>query len=402
MESNDQFRANRSLLRDTMSPTFLNSVAAPSIHSAILDLLHLWRKKEKLAQGRPFQADRDITRGVVDAIFSASLGMEIGLNRAQEEMLSGPHNVNIADDADTPAIFPTSSESPAYTAIRTLVDSLQIGMSSPWPRLTMKLALKLVPSLVAARKHTDKIMVEVLRESWRRVHELGGTKSELEQMKCAADAMVRRDAHSAEKQGRAFQYDNQEIRDELLGFYLAGHETTSTTICWAVKRLATHQDVQGRLRAALRAAYPEADRARRVPTAQEIVEATVPYLDAFVEENHRLGAAIPTMIRRAMRDTVVLGHKIPKGTDVFMMVNGPGFQMPAIPADELMRSGTSQDSKHRYGTWKETDVEQFIPERFLVEDAQNNVRFDPFAGPVLPYGAGLRGCFGKHTMQSSF
>lgn len=356
--------------------------------------MKLWREKIRLSQGRPFQADVDIIRAVVDAIFLVSLGLDLGLNTAQEALLPGLDNIAVSANLDSPVTFPSAKEHRAYTAIRELVNSIQIGMSSPWPKVTMKFVLKFFPSLVTARWYTDNTITEVLRGAWSRVSKVESGEFQVEKAKCAADLMVLREAQQAKKQNRPVQYDAQAIRDELLGFYLAGHETTSTTICWAVKNLTEHQDVQQELRTALRSAHPDAAKTNRLPTACEIVETSVPYLDAFIEENHRLGAAIPTMIRRATRDATVLGHRIPKGTDVFMMVNGPSFQGPALPVDESTRSETSRATKDRYGIWNDDDVNRFVPKRFLVQDQGGYVRFNPFAGPVLPYGAGLRGCFG--------
>ncbi|KAK7735514.1 hypothetical protein SLS53_007427 [Cytospora paraplurivora] len=390
MYGNEEFRANRSLLRDTMSPAFLNNVAAPAIHIAVSDWLQLWHEKIRLAQGRPFSADQDIVRGVVDAIFLVSLGTQLGLSKAQTELLSGFDKINLPAKLDTPTMFPMAEESRTYTEFRTLGNSLAIGLKTPWPRTTLNLALKVFPSLVSARRRTDKAISEVLRGAWER---LSKGQRTADQAKCAADLMVLREAQLAKKQDRKFHYDTQTIRDELFGIYLSGQDSTSSTIRSAIKRLTEHQDVQRKLRLALRNAYPEAAETGRLPTAREIIETTVPYLDAFIEENHRLNPAVATVVRRATRDSIVLGHRIPKGTDVFMMLNGPSFQVPPLPVDEAARSGTSREAKDRYGVWKDEDVGQFMPERFLVKGENGKISFDPSAGPVLPYGSGLRGCF---------
>lgn len=398
MPSNERFHSNRSLLRDTMSPTFLNGVVAPAIHTAVKDLLGLWHEKIRLAQGRPFYAEKDIVRSVVDLILLASLGMRIELSKTQTELLSRIDKANIPPNMDTPVEFPSAEESPTYTAVRTLVDSIQIGMRSPIPKIHMTLALRLYPSLVAAKKRTDKVMTDVLQSAWKKFYDDDNQEA---QILSAADLLVRREAQMARKEKRAIMENGPAIRDELFGFYLAGHETTSTTLCWAVKYLTEHQDIQQNLRKALLSTHKAAAAESRLPTAKEIVESNVPYLDAFIEENHRLGNAIPTTIRRTTRDAIVLGHKIPKGTDCFMISNGPSYQLPALPVDESKRSRTSQDTKDRYGVWDDSDIAKFNPERFLVKDDRGNIRFNPFAGPVLPYGAGLRGCFGTSLIQMS-
>ncbi|KUJ09019.1 cytochrome P450 [Mollisia scopiformis] len=372
MPSNDEFRSHRNLIKDTMSPPFLRNVVAPAIHSAIEDLLELWQQKLRLAQGRPFQADHDLIRGVVDVIMLATLGVQTGLSKSQSELLSETEKLDLSTDINVPPVFPAATESRAYTAIRTLVDSIQIGMTSPAPRMHMNFALKFYPSLAAARKYTDQMMTGVLHTAWQKASRSGQD----DQVTSAVDLLIRL------------------IRDELFGFYLAGHETTSTTLCWAVKHLIVYQEVQEKLFSALKSVHKRAVEEDRLPTAHEIVDAEVPYLDAFIEENHRLGTAIPTVIRRATRDAVVLGHVIPKGTDVFMIMNGPSFQSPALGIAEDKRSATSRDSKDRYGVWNDENVGKFLPERFLAEDEKGITKFNPFAGPVLPYGVGLRSCFG--------
>ncbi|KAK8024541.1 hypothetical protein PG993_012607 [Apiospora rasikravindrae] len=390
MPSNETFRAHRRLIRDTMSPDFLNNVAAPAIHTSIQDLLALWREKIRVAPGVPFAADKDIVRGVVDLIMSASLGEQTNLNKTQTEMLSCLDAVDPPADANALADFPVAEEASVYRAVRTLVDSIQIGMSSPLPRHHMNFALRFYPSLAAARRVTDDLMTRVLAKAWAKFSrgQDGGVVS------TAADLLMKREAQSATKANREVVYDTRAIRDELFGFYLAGHETTSTTLHWAVKRLSHHPDIQSSLRSALWKAYPRAFEEGRLPTAHEMAYSNVPYLDAFIEENHRLGTTIPTIIRRATRDAVVLGHTIPKGTDVFMIMNGPSFQLPALPVEESKRSASSQETRRRYGQWNAADVETFRPERFLTTDEDGRTRFDPFSGPVLPYGVGLRSCFG--------
>ncbi|KAG2000852.1 hypothetical protein GB937_010771 [Aspergillus fischeri] len=371
MPSNDEFRAHRHLIRDTMSPSFLHDVVGPAIHSSTQDLLALWRERARLAQGRPFEADQDIIRNLVDVILVATFGFEVGAIASQTKLISGINKIDLPWNVDVPAIFPTAKDPQAFTSVRTLVDSLQIALRSPVPRQRLTFALKFYPSLVSARRWNKRMMV-----------------------KSAVDLLVQREAQMAKRQNRDVMYDTRVIRDELFGFFSAGHETTSTTICWAVKYLTDHQEVQQTLRSSLKLVHKRAAESGELPTAQEIVKADIPYLDAFIEENHRLGNSIPTVIRITTRDTVVLGHRIPKGTDVFMLTNGPSFQTPAFAVNESARSKTSQESKDKYGVWDASDIERFRPERWLVKDHEGNLRFNPRAGPVLPYGLGPRGCFG--------
>ncbi|KAH7408175.1 cytochrome P450 [Phaeosphaeria sp. MPI-PUGE-AT-0046c] len=395
MPSDNRFYANRSLIRDTMSPAFLHETVAPILHSKTKDLLDLWTAKASLAHGRPFQVDQDIIRSVVDMILLASLGTHTDLTKSQLETVHNIGQVEPQVDIDTPMIFPKTKESETYSAVRELVDSIAIGMSSPIPRHHMTFALRFYPSLWRAGKITSALMSDVLRKAWEKYdNTTHDDRGSIVGRSCAADLIVQREAYLAEKQNRAVIRYRPEIRDELLGFYIAAHETTASTICWAVKHLTKHQKVQNKLRAALKSAFRTAYDQQRLPTPEEIVKSNIPYLDAFIEENHRLGNAIPATIRRTTQDAVILGHKVPKGTDVFMISNGPGYQHPALEVDEQKRSVTSQQTKDRYGVWDRERVSEFRPERFLTMESKETIIFNAYAGPVLAYGAGLRSCFG--------
>lgn len=394
MQSNDTFRAHRHLIRDTMSPAFLHGVVGPAIHASTTQLLALWKKRAELAQGRPFQADKDIIRNLVDVIIKATFGFEVNAVNTQMAVIRNLESIPLPTDSNEPVTFPVADDPEAYTSVRELVDSLEIGMRSPIPRQHLTFALNFYPRLVKARRWNENMMGERLNAAWRT---FSANADQDDQVKSAVDLLVQREAQMAKKEKRDVQYDTRVIRDELFGFFAAGHETTSTTICWAVKHLTRYQDVQLKLRVALRAAHKQAHDEGRLPSAAEIVKADVPYLDAFIEENHRLCTSIPTVIRIATRDTVILGHKIPKGTDVFMLMNGPSFQTPAFEVDEALRSKTCQEQKDKFGIWEEADIGEFKPERWLTRDGGGEVRFNPRAGPALPFGLGLRGCFGKYS-----
>lgn len=245
----------------------------------------------------------------------------------------------------------------------------------------------------------NKLIKERLDHAWKK---FSVSADNDDAVKCAADLVVQREAQMARKEGRPAQWDTAEIRDELFGFLIAGHDTSSTTLCWALKNLSSNQGVQDKLRAALQTAFPRSHAAGELPTAQEISNTRTPYLDAVIEEVHRLNGAAASVIRVATQDTVVLGHRIPKGTDVFMLTTGPDFKLRSIPVDEKVRSTSSQESKDKNGVWDQKNIQQFVPERWLEKDENGNVVFNPRAGPSMPFGSGPRGCFGELFLKVCF
>lgn len=175
-----------------------------------------------------------------------------------------------------------------------------------------------------------------------------------------------------------------------------GVDTTGSTTMWALKYLSENQHAQRRLRTSLHNAFPAATGERRAPTAEEITETRIPYLDAFMEELFRMAATIPAHVRTTTEDTTILGHFVPKGTDVFLAINGPGFSSPAMTVDETTRSETcraTQDVSHK---WPLTDMHLFRPERWLVTDAHgNHESVDLTAAPQMLFSLGPRACFGR-------
>ncbi|KAK5997603.1 Cytochrome P450 monooxygenase TRI13 [Cladobotryum mycophilum] len=392
MPSNDKFKAHRNLIRDTMSPAFLNGVVGPVIHAKTQSMLTLWRERARLAQGRPFEGDHDLFRATLDVILSATFELEAGSIAAQTKLLSRLDTIALPADVDTPVEFPTAKDPQEFTSIRSLLDSVEIALNSPFPTAHLSFALNFYPELSSARKYKDGMIAERVQRAWKK---FGENADQDDKVACAVDLLIQRQAQMAKKENRNLGYDVQAIKGELFGFIAAGHETTSTTICWAVKYLTEYPEVQKKLRSILRATYKRAVDAREPPTAEEIAKTTIPYLDAFIEESHRCGNTVPTIVRHAIRDTTVLGYKIPKGTDVFMLTNGPSYQSPAFSVNESERSKTSHDSKDKFGSWNSSDIHLFIPERWIVKEQNGEERFDPRAGPAHPYGTGLRGCFGS-------
>jgi cytochrome P450/ferredoxin len=148
---------------------------------------------------------------------------------------------------------------------------------------------------------------------------------------------------------------DEEINDEVLTLLMAGHETTATTLAWALHHLAANPAAQQRLFEELSGSFPEGvvdpDRARKLP-----------YLSAVVNETLRL-TPIAVAVPRRLREAVTLaGHHLPAGTTV----------------------GASIYVAHRSLAWERPD--EFEPERFLTGSPS------PFI--FFPFGGGTRRCVG--------
>lgn len=189
---------------------------------------------------------------------------------------------------------------------------------------------------------------------------------------------------------------------QTFGFVIAGHETTSTTALWGMKLLADNPQPQAKLRRCLQATHAEALRTGRSPSIDEITSTNIPFLDAVMEEILRCGGTVPGVDRVALSDTQVFGYHIPKGTSVLMSSMGPGMLEPGFDVDENRRSESSRHAKTegRDRAWDNDDIGKFKPERWLVPapgrtEIDDDSCFDSAAGPLLVFGLGIRGCYGK-------
>ncbi|UNI17558.1 hypothetical protein JDV02_003890 [Purpureocillium takamizusanense] len=373
MESRDpRFRLHREILRDLMSPWFLQEVAAPRVYEKAALLVELWRTKRHKAAGRPFAAGRDLHLATLDMISSVAFGMEESRSSLRAELAAARRSAPA--DAE-PARFPPAPEDPEAEALLDIPDMIAVAQASPFPALAQRLAL-LKPRHARAHWHRRRLL---RRQTERCLDTLAADKHVPD---CALHQLLWREKMAARRAGRPPDFYSPAIRDEVLGYLLAGHDTTAAVLAWWIKHMTRHQHVQARLRRALRDAHPAARRDRRPPTLAELSSAPVPYLDAVLEETLRCASVATLIVRTATCDTHIHGYPIPRGTDVVIPLTGPSLTEPAL--------GSALDAAPA-ASWPDHDIELYLPDRWLRPDGS----FDPHAGPTLAFSVGPRRCFGK-------
>lgn len=159
-----------------------------------------------------------------------------------------------------------------------------------------------------------------------------------------------------DEQGQPMSDD--ELRDEMMTLLLAGHETSATTLAWAVHHVLGNPPVLAELRREL-ATLGGAGVAGAGPDALQKLE----YLDATIKETLRLTPIIPVVARKLTRPLRVGGHDLPAGV----------FVLPSIWL-----------THHRADLWPAP--QRFDPTRFVGK------KTDPYQ--YLPFGGGARRCLG--------
>ncbi|WDF38513.1 cytochrome P450 [Streptomyces sp. T12] len=158
--------------------------------------------------------------------------------------------------------------------------------------------------------------------------------------------------------------DADELREQVLIFLLAGHETTATALAFGLHLLARHPEEQRRVR-------EEVDRVLggpggRAPTAEDME--ALPYLTMVLKEAMRLYPSAPVIGRRSVADAEVEGVRIPAGADILVS--------PWV-------------TQRHPDYWP--DPERFDPSRFTPEAEAGRPRYAWF-----PFGGGPRACIGQH------
>jgi cytochrome P450 len=157
------------------------------------------------------------------------------------------------------------------------------------------------------------------------------------------------------------RFTDTEVRDQLTTLMFAGHDTSTSTVTFALYELAHHPDVLARL-------CEEQDRVLGgAPPTIDQLERELPYLDMVVDEVLRLYPPAWIGPRRAVRDFEWGGRQVPRGA----YVNYCSWASHRLP--EVF-----------------PEPEAFVPERFTRERKAALPR-----GAYVPFGGGKRVCIGK-------
>ncbi|KAH6622556.1 cytochrome P450 [Chaetomium tenue] len=391
-KTNDpRFKASRQIRQDLMAPKFLHGYIGPFAHTKGLQIVELFKAKAELANGRPFRMQKDFARVVLDIMLHHAFGEEHedSAMEPQLELITKMTPSSIPKgDKDEPVEFPDAPQSFFFELLHETAEVMERTTISPTPRLShwWWSKHKWYKHMVEERHN---VMGGLLRKAAANVR-AGKAESALEHM-------MMRELALAEKQGREPQLVTRELSDEMFADPMTGHHTTSSAMTWLVKYLTGYQHTQHRLREELYATFPQAVQEERPPTFEELRQARLPYLDAVIEESRRLTPFV--IVREAAQDLDILGHRVPKGSQCFMLSAGPGITLPSVPVDESKRSPSSKAGK-RWGVWDESrDLKLFEPERWLVTREDGGYDFDATAGPQLGFGMGPRQCWGRRLAQ---
>lgn len=152
----------------------------------------------------------------------------------------------------------------------------------------------------------------------------------------------------------------QQVRNEAITLFNAGHDSTAAALSWTWYLLMKHPSVYEKVMAEVDSVL-----GGEPPTFKSLH--SLKMTKAVIKEALRLYPPAWVIPRKALDDTEIGGYRIPKGSIL-------NFFCYVIQRDERFYE----------------QPESFLPERFLPENEQ---KLNPFA--FFPFGYGPRGCIGK-------
>jgi cytochrome P450 len=153
---------------------------------------------------------------------------------------------------------------------------------------------------------------------------------------------------------------DEQLRDELMTIFLAGHETTANALTWTWYLLSQNSEAEAKL-------HEEIDRVLgdRLPDFDDVAQ--LKYTEMVLAESMRLYPPAWALGRLAMEDFEIGGYSVPKKSLVLM----------------------SQFVMHRDPRYF-TDPLKFDAERWTAEARESRPQFSYF-----PFGGGPRRCIGE-------
>jgi cytochrome P450 len=199
--------------------------------------------------------------------------------------------------------------------------------------------------LIRAGRELDEVVYRILRER----RESGEDPGDVLSMLLAA-----RDADSGEG------LSDQELRDEVMTLFLAGHETTANALTWALALVSAHPEVASRLTEEVDALGGQA------PRFEDL--AKLPYAMCVFKEALRLYPPAYVVGRTSLTETRIGRHVLPRGQVALINIYGIHRRPELFPEPDAFR-----------------------PERFL-DGAEKRLP----KGAYIPFGGGPRICVGNH------
>ncbi|MFD4873021.1 cytochrome P450 [Streptomyces sp. NPDC058420] len=314
---------NWQLAHDVLAPGFSREAMAgyhPMMLSVAGRLTDHWDRQ--LAAGRPVDVPGDMTKLTLETISRTGFGHDFG-----------------SFERDRPHPFVTSM-------VGTLSYAQRLNsVPSPLAPLLLRTATRRNDADIAYLNSTVDEMVRTRRDS-------GGGDGDL------LDRML-----DTTHPGTGERLSPENVRRQVITFLVAGHETTSGSLSFALHYLARHPEIAARARAEVDQVWGDTE----TPGYDQV--AKLRYVRRVLDESLRLWPTAPAYAREATRDTELTGiHPMRRGAWALILT-------PMLHRDPEV--------------WG-PDAEEFDPDRFDAKAVRSRAPHT-----FKPFGTGARACIGR-------
>ncbi len=273
------------------------------------------RARERWSAGETMDIDREMMRLTLSIVGRTLFSAEVD------------------DDAET-----------VGEAMNALIEMMPLLMF-PGSQLLLRMPLPFLRRFQQAGEKLDATIYRIIDERRRSGADTGDLLSML---------LLARDT-----EGDQTGMTDQQVRDETLTLFIAGHETTATALTWAWYLLAQHPEAEARMHAEI-----DRELGGRPPAFADVPRLT--YTEHVFAEAMRLYPPAWAIGRMAAEELDLGGYRLPKKSIVLL----------------------SPYVMHRAAAWW-PEPDRFRPERWQ-EDAGARPKFAYF-----PFGGGPRLCIGE-------
>ncbi|TDL20845.1 cytochrome P450 [Rickenella mellea] len=304
------------------------------------------------SQGKVFHTYTWLSKATLDIICLAAFGYRTdSLHNPDNELADAYHNLVNIQSLPNLAIFSVFMSIPGFVPL----------MRSKWTtaRLYLLKNVKLLAPIAIALESVDRIKRVSAQMFREKMADTEAAASDADSKRDILSRLVRMRMSNASK---GDQLSDEAMMEQVITFLGAGHETTATGLAWNLWLLASHPEIQAKLRAEVGPIVEQ----NPCPDFRTLRQ--MEYLDSVVMESLRIMPPVPMTLRRCVKDDYIDNVWIPKGTMLYIPIR-------------------------IVNTFKEVwgdDAEQFRPERWAELPKNYNPTFS-----FLSFLAGPHSCIDR-------